>query len=93
MASASSTAPAPALSLSWALGLNKDVPNGVHSLDGSDVFYTAAHTGVIYDYNTGVQKLLQGHVNPISAATVSGDKTLIVTADSGAVSILLSFCN
>ena len=76
----------PALSLNWALGLNKDIINGVHSLNGSDIFYTAAHTGVIYDYNTGVQKLLQGHVNPITAAAVSSDKAYIITADSGQVS-------
>lgn len=79
----------PALSLHWTLGLNKDVVSGVHSLNGSELFYTTAHTGVIYDYNTGVQKLLQGHINPITAVCVSKDKRWIVTADSGKDSMLV----
>lgn len=65
---------------------------GVHNLsdsESSDMFYAAAHTGVIFDYNTGVQRLLQGHVNPISATAVSKDKKWIVTADTGPDSMMV----
>eukprot|EP00452_MALV-II_sp_L67-6_P000224 gene224-202_t len=79
----------PALALHWSLGYNKDVVGGVHSLNGSELFYTAAHTGVIYDFNTGQQRLLQGHINPICAVCVSEDKQWIVTADSGEDSMLV----
>eukprot|EP00931_Biecheleriopsis_adriatica_P087095 TRINITY_DN61614_c0_g1_i1.p1 TRINITY_DN61614_c0_g1~~TRINITY_DN61614_c0_g1_i1.p1 ORF type:complete len:974 (-),score=211.56 TRINITY_DN61614_c0_g1_i1:77-2998(-) len=81
-----------ALTLNWTLGINKDVVGGVHNLsdaDSSDMFYAAAHTGVIFDYNTGVQRLLQGHVNPISATAVSKDKKWIVTADTGPDSMMV----
>ncbi|CAK0831172.1 unnamed protein product [Prorocentrum cordatum] len=53
------------------------------------MFYAAAHTGVIFDYTTGVQRLLQGHVNPITATGVSKDKKWIVTADTGPDSMLV----
>eukprot|EP00438_Fugacium_kawagutii_P002571 Skav209864 [mRNA] locus=scaffold1684:539194:542906:- [translate_table: standard] len=53
------------------------------------MFYAAAHTGVIFDYNTGVQRLLQGHVNPITATAVSKDKKWIVTADTGPDSMMV----
>ncbi|OLP75861.1 Protein N-lysine methyltransferase METTL21A, partial [Symbiodinium microadriaticum] len=69
-----------------------DVVGGVHNLsdaESSDMFYAAAHTGVIFDYNTGVQRLLQGHVNPISATAVSKDKKWIVTADTGPDSMMV----
>ncbi|CAE7239298.1 CFAP251, partial [Symbiodinium necroappetens] len=91
--STSSSSEPQALTLHWTLGINKDVVGGVHNLsdaESSDMFYAAAHTGVIFDYNTGVghsslhlvfadawlvvwqvQRLLQGHVNPISATAVS----------------------
>ena len=83
-----------ALTLHWTLGVNKDVVGGVHNLSDasqntSDMFYAAAHTGVIFDYNTGVQRLLQGHVNPITATAVSQDKKWIVTADTGPDSMLV----
>lgn len=38
------------------LGFNKDISGGVHNLtsyDRSEIFYTSAHTGVIYNYETG----------------------------------------
>lgn len=59
-----------ALSLSWTCGLNKDSVGAVKSLDSNEVFYPAAHTGVIYDSGTGVQRLLQGGINIISEAAV-----------------------
>mmetsp|Transcript_42036 Transcript_42036/g.105703 ORF Transcript_42036/g.105703 Transcript_42036/m.105703 type:complete len:986 (+) Transcript_42036:60-3017(+) len=88
----SSGAEAQALTLHWTLGINKDVVGGVHNLsdaESSDMFYAAAHTGVIFDYNSGVQRLLQGHVNPITATAVSKDKKWIVTADTGPDSMMV----
>ncbi|RHY53309.1 hypothetical protein DYB26_001921 [Aphanomyces astaci] len=81
-----------ALSLSWSFGFNKDIVGGVHSLSDDTVhaiFYTAGHTGVIYNYANRTQKLLQGHCNPISCCAVSEDKRWIVTADRGQDSMLV----
>jgi len=42
-----------ALNLQWVLGFNKDLFQGVHNLttdERAEIFYSAAHTGVIYDY-------------------------------------------
>ena len=81
-----------AMNLKWVIGFNKDIRNGVHNLtseDRSDIFYTSAHTGVIYNYRTGGQKLLQGHCNQISCCAVSKEKDLIVTADSGDDSLMV----
>lgn len=58
-----------ALNLQWVLGYNKDIKDGVHNLtnkDRTEIFYSAAHTGVIYDYRENTQKLLQGHCNKIT---------------------------
>mmetsp|Transcript_60099 Transcript_60099/g.127324 ORF Transcript_60099/g.127324 Transcript_60099/m.127324 type:complete len:972 (-) Transcript_60099:21-2936(-) len=88
----SSSGEGQALTLHWTLGINKDVVGGVHNLsegDSTDMFYTAAHTGVIFDYTTGVQRLLQGHVNAITATAVSKDKKWIVTADTGPDSMMV----
>lgn len=92
MPNSTSSSEPQALTLHWTLGINKDVVAGVHNLsdaETSDMFYAAAHTGVIFDYNTGVQRLLQGHVNPISATGVSKDKKWIVTADTGPDSMMV----
>lgn len=92
MPSGMSSSDEQALTLHWTLGINKDVVGGVHCLsdaDTSDMFYAAAHTGVIFDYKTGVQRLLQGHVNPITATAVSKDKKWIVTADTGPDSMMV----
>ena len=87
-----------ALTMSWVLGVNKDLLCGVHNLscpaDGAndavtEIFFVAAHTGVIQDYSTGCQKLLQGHVNPITATAVSNDRQWIITADTGPESMLV----
>ncbi|CAM9875392.1 unnamed protein product, partial [Choristocarpus tenellus] len=81
-----------ALSLTWAFGFNKDIIDGVHSLhtnDNNALFYVAAHTGVIYDYASRTQQLLQGHCNPITAVAVSQDKKWIVTADAGSDSMMV----
>lgn len=55
-----------ALTLGKVYGFNKDIDQGVHFLtdeDRTEIFYSAAHTGVIYNYVTKKQKLLQGHCN------------------------------
>ncbi|KAJ0392559.1 hypothetical protein P43SY_000538 [Pythium insidiosum] len=81
-----------ALRLAWSFGFNKDLVNGVHNLTTDDrraVFYTAAHTGVIYDYAQRQQKLLQGHCHPITSCVVSEDKRWIVTADRGPESMIV----
>ena len=60
-----------ALNLRWVLGFNKGIDQGVHNLTTQqpngqvrhEIFYSAAHSGVIYDYMNKKQKLLQGHCN------------------------------
>lgn len=81
-----------AMNLKWVIGFNKDILNGVHNLtsgDRTEIFYSAAHTGVIYNYETREQKLLQGHCNKISCCAVSSDKRWIVTADIGDDSLMV----
>jgi len=81
-----------ALNLQWVLGFNKDIDQGVHNLtteSRNEIFYSAAHSGVIYDYANKTQKLLQGHCNQITATMCSEDKRWIVTADSGEDSMLI----
>lgn len=81
-----------ALNLEFVRGYNKDIKDGVHNLTNPErkaIFYSAAHTGVIYDYEEGEQKLLQGHCNKITCTACSADKKLIVTADSGIDSMLV----
>jgi hypothetical protein len=54
-----------ALSLKFTIGFNSSMTGGVHNLTQGkkkQMFYSAAHTGVIYSYETGEQILLQGHV-------------------------------
>jgi cilia- and flagella-associated protein 251 len=66
------------------MGFNKDIDQGVHNLTTDqrhEIFYTAAHSGVIYDYASKKQKILQGHCNQIAATACSDDKRWIVTAD------------
>lgn len=83
-----------ALSLSWSFGFNCDLPNGVYNLSdeklGShSIFYVSAHTGVLYNYLTRKQTLLQGHCNPITACCISEDKRFVITADSGPDSLIV----
>jgi hypothetical protein len=50
-----------ALNLQWVLGFNKGIDQGVHNLTTNnrhEIFYSAAHSGVIYDYMNKSQKLL-----------------------------------
>jgi len=81
-----------ALNLKWVLGFNKDIDQGVHNLtteNRNEIFYSTAHSGVIYDYEQQTQKLLQGHCNKITATACSDDKRWIVTADCGEDSMLI----
>jgi len=55
----------------------------------NEIFYTASHTGVIYDYVNKKQTLLQGHCNQITATACSEDKKWLVTADTGEDSMLV----
>ena len=63
-----------ALELKFSLGYNSSMTGSVHNLTikrgdtkaTKEIFYPAAHTGVIYNYETGESKLLQGHVSKIS---------------------------
>jgi len=74
------------------LGFNKGIRQGVHNLttvDRTEIFYSSAHTGVVYDYEQKKQKLLQGHCNQITCTACSEDKSLIVTADSGQDSMVV----
>ena len=44
-----------ALNLKHVIGFNKKIDQGVHNLtteDRTEIFYAAAHTGVIYNYKT-----------------------------------------
>jgi len=85
------------MELVWAFGVNCEVEGGVHDLsrDGSEeasrnaVFYFVANTGVVFDLESRKQKLLQGHCNAISCATVSSCKKWIVTGDEGLESMLI----
>lgn len=60
-----------ALELKFSMGYNSSMTQCVHNLTINrggeesikEIFYPAAHTGVIYDYETGKSKLLQGHVS------------------------------
>jgi WD40 repeat protein len=89
----SSTAPAaPALSVAWTFGFNKDIINGVHSLTTDDrnaLFTVSSHSGIIYDFEHRRQTVLQGHCNQVSCCTVSNDKRWIVTGDYGEDSIMV----
>lgn len=81
-----------ALTLQWSFGFSKDVPGGALTLcDGTRdaLFYSAAQTGVVYDYSARRQKLLQGHCNPISCVVVSLNKKWLITADAGVDSLVV----
>jgi hypothetical protein len=62
-----------ALELKFSIGYNSSMTGSVHNLTikrneskaTKEIFYPAAHTGVIYNYETGESKLLQGHVSLI----------------------------
>ena len=59
-----------ALELRFSIGYNSSMTGAVHNLTikrgdtkvTKEIFYPAAHTGVIYNYDNCEAKLLQGHV-------------------------------
>ena len=53
------------------------------------MLYASAHTGVLYDLTSKTQRLLQGHVNPISCTCASADRRWAATADRGPGSVLV----
>ena len=77
-----------ALTLDWSFGFKGQL-HSLASENRSAIFYTTAHTGIIYDYASKTQQLLQGHCNEIVATCVSEDKKWIVTADSGPDSVIV----
>lgn len=86
-----------ALNLNLSIGYNAERIGSVHNLTSGkskkEIFIPAAHTGVIYNYETGEQKLLQGHCNQITASCCiydsQNDKRWLVTADSGKNSMIV----
>ena len=59
------------LELKFSIGYNSSMTGAVHNLTlankrnedtKKEIFFPAAHTGVIYNYKTKESKLLQGHV-------------------------------
>ncbi|KAG5477566.1 hypothetical protein CUR178_05271 [Leishmania enriettii] len=93
-----------ALRLEWAFGLNSDYKAGIHNLSSGSagrggsqqlpqeeqrkVFYTLAHTGVVYDAIHNTQQHLLGHrYSIISSSCCSHNHRFIVTADEGDVKV------
>ncbi|KAI8903281.1 quinon protein alcohol dehydrogenase-like superfamily, partial [Gorgonomyces haynaldii] len=74
--------------LCWAFGFN---PQNVHLITGKHktLFYTSAHTGVLYDLNTKKQRLLLGHCHEITATSVCRNKRFLVTGDIGDKAVLI----
>jgi hypothetical protein len=74
------------LKLKWALGLNYKIFNGVHSMTNKsrkEIFYVVGNTGVIYDYDNNLQRLLQGHVyRGLCSVTKSPAQATIANAKS-----------
>ena len=74
------------ISLGWCLGINCSNLNSVQNLTderNKKIFYTSGNTGIVFDYQTNSQTLLQGHTDTISSVKYNQKKNIIVTADSG----------
>jgi len=85
-----------AMNLKYSIGFTSNKIGLIQNLtlgNKKEIFLPAAHTGVIYDYETGEQKLLQGHCNEITACCSVYDeqnkKRWLVTADSGQNSMIV----
>ena len=79
-----------AMSLKWVFGFSRDVAlQNLCDANRSAVLYASAHTGVLYDLTSKTQRLLQGHVNPISCTCASADRRWAATADRGPGSVLV----
>ncbi|KAL2912486.1 hypothetical protein HK105_208058 [Polyrhizophydium stewartii] len=72
-----------------------DAAQALQSMQGSGpnsalvLFYPAAHTGVLFDWVAGRQKLLQGHCNAITSTCISRERRWIATADKGPNSMVI----
>lgn len=54
------------MSLKKCLGFNYNLPNSVYNLadnQKSEIFFISGNFGVVYDYKTKEQRILQGHTN------------------------------
>lgn len=54
-----------AINLKFTIGYSSNMIGAIHNLtlgENKEIFFPSAHTGVIYNYETREQKLLQGHV-------------------------------
>ncbi|XP_072043906.1 cilia- and flagella-associated protein 251-like [Amphiura filiformis] len=79
-----------ALNLSWAFGVNKNVPTiNLTDHHRQMVLYTCGNTAVLYDYAKNTQRLLQGHANDICCTCASQDKRWVVTGDKGINSMVI----
>lgn len=79
-----------ALNIIWSFGLNRNVP--VLNLTDNTrkvIMYACAHVGILYDFNSNRQHILQGHANPITCTCVSEDKRWLVTGDRGKDSMVI----
>ncbi|KAI9206352.1 WD40-repeat-containing domain protein [Polychytrium aggregatum] len=80
------------LNVGWTFGLNHSIPGGVVNLsDRFDklLFYTSSHCGILHNWGTQQQQILQGHSNQISCSRVSPNKRWIVTADTGSNAMMI----
>ncbi|XP_052797898.1 cilia- and flagella-associated protein 251-like isoform X2 [Mya arenaria] len=79
-----------ALNIIWSFGLNRNV-RVLNLTDNTRkvIMYTCAHVGILYDFNSNRQHILQGHSNPITCTCVSEDKRWLVTGDRGKDSMVI----
>ena len=80
------------MNLSWAFGINSEIPDNIHNLSNADekfILYSTSNTGIIYDWANAKQRHLRGHCNKISAITTSKCKKWIITADEGSDSLMI----
>ncbi|KAI8920548.1 WD40-repeat-containing domain protein [Entophlyctis helioformis] len=81
-----------ALTHTWTFGFNRDSVGSVHNLSDSRqkvIFYASAHTGVLFDWVSGRQKLLLGHCNTITSTCFSRERRWLSTTDKGPNSMII----
>ncbi|KAL3856807.1 hypothetical protein ACJMK2_011524 [Sinanodonta woodiana] len=79
-----------ALNMIWSFGLNRSVP--VLNLTDNTrkvIMYTCAHVGILYDFKSNRQHILQGHSSPVYCTCVSEDKRWLATGDKGKDSMVI----
>ncbi|GLG99053.1 WD repeat-containing protein [Gryllus bimaculatus] len=76
--------------LRWTYGRNVHVPFvNLTSENRKSIFYSAAHIGVLYDYEDKVMKFLQGHQNCITSIASDSSGKWIVTSDAGKDNVII----